>query len=164
MTPLPRFFLQLCELSDDHRSRRRLQPHLVAVTGRDRGRRPSIRVRRRPLSTVHHSIADNHHRNKLAVDHLDVLAGLCLAGEPSLFLFVSSPQIGIARPRLELNPKTVSTNDVTPRRDQSAHPRSIQSKSVSNSNSNPCFVADLVKSIENKILGQKLQIIPRWNP
>jgi hypothetical protein len=43
-------------------------------------------------------------------------------------------------------------------------PQSNQSKTLLNSNSNPCFVADLVKSLENRILGQKLQIIPRWNP
>jgi hypothetical protein len=33
-----------------------------------------------------------------------------------------------------------------------------------NSNSNLRIVTDLVKSIENKILSQKLQIIPCWNP
>jgi hypothetical protein len=43
-------------------------------------------------------------------------------------------------------------------------PQSNQSKLVSNSNSNLRFDTDIVKSIENKILGQKLQIIPRWNP
>jgi hypothetical protein len=37
-------------------------------------------------------------------------------------------------------------------------------KSISNSILNPCLVADLVKSIKNRILNQKLQMIPRWNP
>jgi hypothetical protein len=37
-------------------------------------------------------------------------------------------------------------------------------KSFSNFDLNPCLVADLVKSIENKLLNQKLQVIPRWNP
>jgi hypothetical protein len=160
----PHLFLQHFELSNDHRGRRRLQPRIAVASGSSSHQRPRIRVRCHPQNTFHHSIADNHHRSKLAVDHLDVLAGPCLAGEPPLLLFSSCHRIRIARPRLDLTPEMVSTNDVVPCRDQSAHPRSIQSKSISNSNSNPCFVADLVKSIENKILSQKLQIIPRWNP
>jgi hypothetical protein len=81
---------------------------------------------------------------------------------PPLTILV--PQIRIQRPKIDLFTETVSTNDVAPRRDQSALPRSIQSKSISNSNSNFSLLLHLVKSIENKILGQKLQIIPRWNP
>jgi hypothetical protein len=45
-----------------------------------------------------------------------------------------------------------------------ASPGQTQSIRISISNLNPCFIADLVKSIENKILNQKLQMIPRWNP
>jgi hypothetical protein len=45
-----------------------------------------------------------------------------------------------------------------------ASPQSNRVKSISNSNLNPCFVADLVKSIVNKILNQNLQMIPCWNP
>jgi hypothetical protein len=119
---LPRFFSQYFELSDDHRGRRHLQPRVAVASGSSHRQRPRIRVRRRPQNTVHHSIANNRHRSKHAVDHLDDLAGPCLAGEPPLLLFSSCHQIRIARPGLDLTPETVSTNDVAPRRDQSAPP------------------------------------------
>jgi hypothetical protein len=74
------------------------------------------------------------------------------------------PQIQIQWPKLDLFTESVSTNGVAPRRPRPASPWSNPVKSNSNSNLNSCFVADLVKSIENKILNQKLQMIPRWNP
>jgi hypothetical protein len=127
MTPLPHLFLQLFELSNDHRDRRRLQPHLAIVSGSTSHQRPWIQGHRHLLNIVHHSIADNHHRSKLAVDHLDILAGLCLAGEPSLFLFISSPQICIARLRLDPITELVSNNKTAPHRLPSQPSQSNQS-------------------------------------
>jgi hypothetical protein len=43
-------------------------------------------------------------------------------------------------------------------------PSQTSQNSFQISNSNLRFDVDLVKSIENKILSQKLQKIPRWNP
>jgi hypothetical protein len=68
------------------------------------------------LSIVHHSIADVHHRSKLAVDPLDILAGLRLAGEPPLFLFISCPRICIARLEIEARTKSVLAYRTAPRR------------------------------------------------
>jgi hypothetical protein len=119
--------MQFFEPSDDYRGRRRLQPPLTVASGSASRRRPRIRGRRRPLSIVHHSIADVHHRSKLAVDHLDILAGFRLAGEPPLFFFISCPRICIARPKLDPITETVSTNRTAPRRPgQSAPGQSSQ--------------------------------------
>jgi hypothetical protein len=86
---LPRFFSQYFEHADDHRSRRRLQQRNAVAPGSASHRRPRIRDRRHPLYPVCYSIADIRHRSKLAVDHLDDLAGLCLAGEPFHCSFLS---------------------------------------------------------------------------
>jgi hypothetical protein len=79
-------------------------------------------------------------------------------------LQIPSRWICIAWPKLDSIPESVSTNGVAPRRPGPDRPWSIQSNRFQISNLNPCLVADLVKSIENKLLNQKLQMIPRWNP
>jgi hypothetical protein len=47
------------------------------------------------------------HRSELAVDLLDVLAGLCIVGESTPFLFFSVPSIQIRRPGLEPHTESV---------------------------------------------------------
>jgi hypothetical protein len=127
MMPLPRLFLQLFELSDDHRSRRRLQSPLAVASGSTSHCRPRIRDRRHLLNIVYHSIAAVHHRSKLAVNPLDALAGFRLAGEPSPLLFFSCPRICIAWPKLEGLTEMVSANSAAPCRPGRSAPQSNQS-------------------------------------
>jgi hypothetical protein len=116
MIPLPRLFSQLFEHTDDHRSRHRLQSPLAVASGSTSCRQAQIRARRRLLNIVHHSIAAVHHRSKLAVDPLDILAKFHLAGEPPLFLFISCPRICIARLEIETSTESVPAYSIAPRR------------------------------------------------
>jgi hypothetical protein len=93
-----------------------LQPPLERVTGGNRRRRSSFRHRRHLPHVVCYFLAVADHRSELAVDPLDALAGIRLAGEPSLLPFFPVPSIQIRRPRIEGLTESVPAYSAAPRR------------------------------------------------
>jgi hypothetical protein len=67
--------MQLFELSDDHRSRRRLQSSLAVASGSASRRRPGIRDRHRLLNLVRYLIAVVARWNLADVELQYLLAG-----------------------------------------------------------------------------------------
>jgi hypothetical protein len=132
---------------NDARSRRHLQPHLVAVTGRDRGRRPYPRLRLPLLNAVRVFLAAVDHQELAAVDHLGASPKNLHAGEPPLFPFLFSLWIKIAGLELESEPESVSTNTLLPRRLPIQPPGQFSQIPFQNSNSISSLLLHLVKSI-----------------